>query len=158
MNRCTLANSWWCGIDPPPESATGAFALSSLRVLAHSSPFSLAFFFDSSSSCCLGGNGSFHRGHPLFASVFQLSSSKDFSRERIVTFYSFVQDVSIYLVVFLFFLNRVFKPLFIGIVGDSSFSSGGRRGKFSFLRKDERSWHISISKIQHGNGRLFSWK
>lgn len=58
------------------------------------------------------------------------------------------------------FLKPFFKPLFIGIVGDPSFSSGGRRGKFSFLRKkDERSWNTSgISKIQHGNGRLFGWK
>lgn len=92
VNRCTLANSWWCGIDPPPESATGAFALSSPCSRAFVSPFFLAFFFDSSSSCCLGGNGSFHRGHPLFASVFQLSSSKDFSRERIVTLLSIVSS------------------------------------------------------------------
>lgn len=38
--RCTVTISWWCGIDPPPESATGAFALSSACSRAFVSAFS----------------------------------------------------------------------------------------------------------------------
>ena len=38
--RCTVTISWWCGIDPPPESATGAFALSSACSRAFVSGFS----------------------------------------------------------------------------------------------------------------------
>lgn len=75
--RCTVTISWWCGIDPPPESATRAFALSSAcsRAFMPASPLRSSPLRSASRLLRLSFPASFPFTAPLFRPLPPLSLS-----------------------------------------------------------------------------------